>query len=256
MSRPSKNRDISARRRRKQEKGLPWAYIVPALIVLVVIVLAIIIETRGPSTSSSSYLAPGKLNFALPCLPDQNLFMHIHPWIRIVVDGKNVTIPGAIGIENAVPSGVSTWGEVYGGSTNTCFEPLHTHDSSGIIHIESTTNTTYTLDDFFQIWAQSYAYSLVNGTQHPIVFNSTDILGFKTNSTDKVVLLVDGHPSTAFGSLVLNTLAYCSANDTAASSPCEPTATGAPSWNSGQSPYPYGTGHTIVIEYGPASTVG
>lgn len=59
------------------------------------------------------------------------------------------------------------------------------------------------------------------------------------------MLLVDGKPSTAFGSLVLNQLDYCSAASTGP--PCYPTAVGDPYYN-GQ-PYPYGTGHTIVIEY-------
>ncbi|MDA4130947.1 MAG: hypothetical protein OK457_09265 [Thaumarchaeota archaeon] len=253
MSRKSRNRDISARRRRKQEKGLPWSYIVPAIIVLIVILLAVYVE-RGQTTSP--IIPAGPLNFPLSCLPNESLFFHIHPLLRIVINGQNVTIPGAIGIKNAVPVGHSTWGEVYGGSTSSCFEPVHTHDSSGVIHIESPTNTNYTLNDFFNIWAQTYAYALVNNTQHPIVFNTSDILGYKTSSTEKLVVLVDGHSSTEYGSLALNTLDYCSAITNATSSPCEPTAVGAPAWNGGQSTYPYGTGHIVVIEYGPPGTVG
>src|SRR5262249_4784787 len=42
-------------------------------------------------------------------------------------------------------------GFVVGGS---CFSWLHTHDETGIIHIESPIQRTYTLGDFFDIWGQ------------------------------------------------------------------------------------------------------
>ena len=254
MSRSSRNKDISARRRRKQEKGLPWAYILPAIVVIIVIIGAIYVETRG-SVANQPILPLSVANPVYPysCLGTESVIFHIHPWLRIVIDGKNITIPGAIGLKNPLPEGNSTWGEVYGGSASTCFEPVHTHDASGVIHIESPSNINYTLADFFDIWANTYQYAVVNNTHRPIVFNQTDILGYTNNSTMKVVLLVDGKVSTAYQDLVLNTLAYCSTSSTQTSSPCEPTAAGTPAWNGGQSPYPYGTGHTIEIEYGPSA---
>ncbi len=259
MSR-SKNKDISARRRKKQDKGLPWAYIIPAIIVIILIIGTVYVETKsGPITTTA--LLAGNLDFPYPCLGSESLFLHIHPYLQIVIDDKNVTIPGAIGIENPVPEGVYNHGEAYSGGANSCFEPVHTHDSSGLIHIESPDDQNYTLGDFFHIWAQTYSYALINGAKHPIVFNSTDILGYTTNSTYSLVLLVDGKPSAAYDNLVLNTLDYCTPSITSTSSPCYPTdwdsqtnSAGAPAWEGG-SGYPYGTGHTIVIEFGPTSSV-
>ncbi|HYB04626.1 MAG TPA: hypothetical protein VED17_09190 [Nitrososphaerales archaeon] len=260
MSHSKTSRDISARRRKKQEKGLPWAYILPAIIVIILIIGAVYVETRSGTITTTALLS-GNLDFPYPCLGTEALFLHIHPYLKIIIDGKNVTIPGAIGIENPVAEGIYTWGEVYTGGSASCFEPVHTHDSSGLIHIESPDNQNYTLGDFFNIWSQTYSYALVDGMKHPIVFNSTDILGYTTNSTYSLVLLVDGKPSNAFGSLVLNTLDYCSPTITSTSSPCYPTdwstltnSAGQPEWNGGTG-YPYGTGHTIVIEYGPSSSV-
>src|SRR5579864_6174042 len=109
-------KDISARRRRKQEKGLPWAYILPAIIVIIIIIAAAYVETRNGVTTTS-ILTPGALVFPFACLPSESLYMHIHVWLRIIIDGQNISIPGAIGIENAVPEGSSTWGEVYGGGS-------------------------------------------------------------------------------------------------------------------------------------------
>ena len=124
-----------------------------------------------------------------------------------------------------------------------CDEPLHTHDTSGIIHVEAPANTQYTLAGFFEVWKATYGTLSFNGTSHPITFNSTDILGFRADATHKVVVLVDGKPSTAYDSLV--SLDYCNAATTGP--PCSPTAAGDPSY--GGQAYPFGTGHTIVIEY-------
>jgi hypothetical protein len=158
-----------------------------------------------------------------------------------VIDGQNVTIPTAVGIANPVIlQGLA------GGGLNSCFEPIHTHDSSGILHIESNTNTNYTLGDFFEVWSATYHTASIDGVQHPVVFNSTDILGYKTDSTHTLTLLVDGKSSSAFGNLPLIPLDYCDAKD-ANIPPCYPTAGGDPAYGSGT--YPFPTGNTIVIEY-------
>ncbi len=214
-----------------QEKGrIPWSYIVPAIVVVVVVLGVVYIESStGPSTIVTTGIGNGI--FPLACSSEQSLVMHVHPWLRIVIENQNITIPSNVGV------------------TVSCDEPVHTHDSSGIIHIESSTYTNFTLGEFFEIWAATYAYAAINNTKAPIVFNSTDILGFRADQSHSVVLLVDGQKSNAYGSLVLNSLDYCNAsNSVSASSPCYATAQGNPFY-SGSSGYDFGTGHTIVIEY-------
>lgn len=213
--------------RRVRKRKFPWAYTVPASLIIV-IGLAIFLY----NFQQQSY------GFPFPCLPQESLTIHIHPYLRIIINGQNVTIPAAIGIINPVYS----QGIIVSG---TCFEPLHTHDASGIIHIESPSNTNYTLGDFFKIWSATYHTVLFDGQNRPIMFNSTNILGFKADMTHKVVLLVDGKPSSQYQNLVLNYYDYCSSSTTGP--PCYPTAVGDPYY--GGTTYPYGTGHTIVIEY-------
>ncbi len=191
------------------------------------IILIVIIATgAGLAYLVSFGLSAGQGNFPLPCAASVN--MHVHPYLQIMIEGQSITIPADIGISGS------------------CLEPIHTHDASGILHLETpSTSTKYTLGQFFQIWSATYHTVTVNGLAQPIIFNSTDILGFKADATHKVVLLVDGKPSSEYGSLVLNTLDYCSAATTGP--PCSPTAVGDPAYGGQQ--YPYGTGHTIVIEY-------
>ncbi len=238
------------------EKGkVPWGYIIPALIVLAIIIGVIYIESYSHPPVVG--LQPGNFNWPFAEVTS-SLVIHIHPWLVITINGKNVTVPQGIGCISDNPGD--------------CVEPMHTHDSSGLIHVESSTNTNYTLAQFFEIWNASYAYAIVNGAHEPIVFNNTDILGFKVNSSsDSLKLLVDGKSapsvdfsgsSSQYGNLVLNVLDYCSSSQPANSSPCYPTdagsngAIGNPYWNgvTGFAPgtaggYPYGGNHTIVIEY-------
>ena len=182
-----------------------------------------------------------------PCIAAQNYYIHIHPYLQIWVDGKNVTIPAQIGITQS------------GG----CLEPIHTHDASGILHVElsqAEANKNWTLADFFKIW--SYTCNLqpaqcptVNGTSRPVVFDSTNILGFTADSTHKVTLLVDGVESSAGGSLNLEQYDYCY-TAIAGTPPCSPTAGGPPSWkcsSTGQcGTYPYTTGNKIIIKFASA----
>jgi len=144
-----------------------------------------------------------------------------------MINGQTITIPADVGISGS------------------CLEPNHTHDASGILHVEAPgTSTQYTLGQFFQIWSATYHTVTVDGVKHPIIFNSTDILGFTADATHKVVLLVDGKPSSEYGALVLISLDYCSAATTGP--PCS-TAVGDPAYGGQQ--YPFGTGHTVVVEY-------
>ena len=173
--------------------------------------------------------------FPFPCLPYEGFQQHIHPYLQILVSGQPVSISALIGIR-ALPAG------------GFCFEPVHTHDASGIIHIESTSATqTYTLADFFAIWRATYPTVAIGGAPFPVDYTPADILGHRADAQHSVRLLVDGKPASAGPALVLNTLDYCSA--AMAGPPCAPTAVA--------DPYPpflvqqYGTGHTIVVEYAP-----
>ena len=63
--------------------------------------------------------------------------MHAH--LAIYINGKAVPVSEAIGI------------------TSRCIYWLHTHDTSGVIHIESPTQKTYTLGNFLDLWQQQFS---------------------------------------------------------------------------------------------------
>jgi len=210
------------------------------------VIVAILISIIGGVVYALSR-APGGSGFPFPCLAE-SVTLHVHPYLQIWIENTpgnnvNVTLPTAIGIlDPQITNGLAG-----GGS---CFEPLHTHDSTGIIHIESASiSDTYTLGDFFKVWAATPSYSSVNVPgfgARPVVFNSSDILGFRSDQTHTLLLQVDGQNSTAYSGLQIVPLDYCSVA-LASKLPCSSTAGGNPAWGGGT--YPYGTGHEIVIWY-------
>ena len=62
--------------------------------------------------------------------------VHIHQHLDLYVDGKQVTIPAQIGIS----------------ASQAFISDLHTHDATGIMHVESPTAASFSLGQFFAVW--------------------------------------------------------------------------------------------------------
>lgn len=241
MAQTRKQRVLEEVRRKRQQRT-----------IFSMVIVAVLIAIIGVGVWALSRNSNGS-NFPFPCLAETTN-IHVHPWLRIWIEqtpGNNVsvTIPSAVGILNPrISNGLA--------SAGTCFEPLHTHDASGLIHIESgSTSDIYHLNDFFNVWKATPGYSTVTVQgfgSRPVEFNQTDILGFNQDASHKLLFLVDGQNSTAYGNLVLNQYDYCNSGLPPTSTPCYPTDSGQtgianPYYGGGS--YPYGTGHTIVIFY-------
>lgn len=112
---------------------------------------------------------------------NEEIIMHIHPTIKITIEGKGVMIPQNIGINPALYKSHDL--DAYG-MKNPRMSPLHTHDSSGVIHVESTQVRTFTLGEFFDVWGVTF-------TDSCIMDKCND--GIKT-----VKMFVDGQASTEF----------------------------------------------------------
>lgn len=107
------------------------------------------------------------------CDPVEALVFHIHAHLDVIVDGKSSTVPAGIGIE-----------------PNVCLYWLHTHNTSGVIHIESPREITFTLAQFIEVWDNTPGISpsfeeLTNGDKNLKVFvNGIEV----KNSFDKIPL--------------------------------------------------------------------
>ncbi|MBV8727533.1 MAG: hypothetical protein JO233_07085 [Candidatus Eremiobacteraeota bacterium] len=78
---------------------------------------------------------------AIQCETTEQVTMHIHSHLALFVKGKQIQIPQYVGI---VPTG----------NTTACLYWIHTHDPTGIIHVEAPEIHQYTLGNFFDIWGE------------------------------------------------------------------------------------------------------
>lgn len=93
------------------------------------------IMVNGQALSSSSSPYPELTINGIECDIVEHLTFHTHTNLTMIVDEKQQKIPAGIGI---IPTKCIYW--------------LHTHDDSGLIHIESPINQSFTLGQFFNIW--------------------------------------------------------------------------------------------------------
>lgn len=98
----------------------------------------------------------------------EQLAYHVHAHLDVFVDDVPIVVPAGIGINISDP-GVRTFNEpdgsvAYGGiqgCATPCISPLHTHDSTGIIHTESATAEGNTLGQLFTEWGVTLGESCV-----------------------------------------------------------------------------------------------
>src|SRR5207237_791999 len=93
------------------------------------------VRTRGFRTPCTGPPTPSPAS-NVPCGPSEVFIRHEHAHLTILIRGQIKTVPAFVGIT----------------ATSICW--LHTHDTSGIIHIEAGDNRALTLGDFFAVWRQ------------------------------------------------------------------------------------------------------
>lgn len=111
--------------------------------------------TPNDTGTSSGDIQPGKSVDGIPCGAMEVTTYHVHAHLTIVINGVQKTVPGGVGIANAA---VGPGGFV---STGTCFMWLHTHDASGVLHIEAPAQQDFTLKQFFDIWGKTLSTTQV-----------------------------------------------------------------------------------------------
>lgn len=169
------------------------------------------VEPLEDRTLTTVAVPPGPFLFT-PVADNVPLAVHHHFRLAILIDGRDQTIPDRIGIVGRDEA-----------------DPIHTHDSSGLIHIESPVPRDFRLGDFFAIWGQPFDRESVLGfhavapeqspERFPLPesprfcspdpawgtrFTREDIPATYPDTLHPVTLTVNNRPSAAFGSLVLH----------------------------------------------------
>jgi hypothetical protein len=100
-----------------------------------------------PWTNNTEQLGARLNQIHLPQLSAEGTVLHIHQHLDLLIDGNPITVPAGIGIP----------------TPETFISPLHTHDETGIIHLESPTNQDFFLGQFFDVWGLRLSSICIGG---------------------------------------------------------------------------------------------
>jgi hypothetical protein len=154
---PQRRSDPRRPGRFSERRGL-WLLVGVAALAVIAAIVAGVLVTRGGSDSTAANVpnqsdlpglqtGPAPWNAGLDTLPDrldpvgvhaltnEGQVLHIHQHLDIFVNGKHEPVPQGVGI--------------YDGQFLT---ELHTHDPTGIIHVESPVAKHFNLGQFFGVW--------------------------------------------------------------------------------------------------------
>jgi len=169
---PQRRAETRRKRTPEEKRTLYFAIAFAASgIAAIAIVLLVLSLFGGKSSSAKSFddanlvglqTGPAPWNAGVDHLPDrlkplgvhalgaEGEVVHIHQHMDIYVDGKHIRVPTGVGI--------------YDGQFLT---ELHTHDSSGIMHLESPKKATFTLGQFFGVWGVRLTDECIGGYCRP-----------------------------------------------------------------------------------------
>jgi len=83
----------------------------------------------------------------LPALAMEGNALHIHQHLDIIINGTKTPVPATIGIS----------------ATNDFIAPLHIHDDSGVVHVESPVVKDFTLGQVFDVWGVRFTKDCIGG---------------------------------------------------------------------------------------------
>jgi hypothetical protein len=152
-------------RRRSRRRRRLWIALASLVVPAIAVTVALAAGSGGSSPTLPPASLPGLLTgpapwpanvgdlrarldaLGLPALSAEGTALHIHQHLDVYVDGRRVVVPAGVGINFA----------------EQFISPLHTHDTSGIVHVESPTIRTFTLGEFFAVWGVRLTPSCVGG---------------------------------------------------------------------------------------------
>lgn len=147
-----------------KSKGVIWTFVAIILFVGLIVwgknashkavktvenptILAGLQNGNAPWPAEIVHLFERLHQIGLPALSTEGTVLHIHQHLDIFIHGHQVLVPAGIGI-----------------NTDAQFiSPLHVHDDTNVIHVESPTMQTFTLGQFFDVWGVQLTNDCIGG---------------------------------------------------------------------------------------------
>ena len=148
-------REAARRRIARAERRRQLAWIVG---ITIAVAAGVFFFTNRNERDTSTVALPGELTTKAPWdanaaksaaratalgLPAEGTTMHEHADVEIFVHGKKEPIPTDIGIDPAAGT----------------IQSIHTHDDTGLVHLESSESREFTLGEFFGVWGVRFTPS-------------------------------------------------------------------------------------------------
>ncbi len=141
-----------------------------------------------------------QLDSSLSSFIDTNkkIVMHIHPQLNVTLGGEPLLVPSGIGINTTLwnDHSLDQYGmqpmKMTGKDMSMIMQgmsPLHTHDTSGVIHVESNEFRNYTLGKFLQNWGIE-----LDGKEVILSVNGNNIKDYKNHilaDKEQMILNID-----------------------------------------------------------------
>ncbi|MFD7904366.1 hypothetical protein ACFVSN_04430 [Kitasatospora sp. NPDC057904] len=117
----------------------------------------------------------------LPMLGAEGTALHIHAHLDVYADGQPVTVPALVGIDEAAQK----------------LSPLHTHDTTGVVHIESPVTADFSLGQFLTEWQVSASADHLGGLRTDATHTLTAYVDGKAVSGDPAAIVLHAHDEIA-----------------------------------------------------------
>lgn len=144
------------------------------LLVIFLLVLIFVglskMQKTAPSTTRKELLAL--------CTGHAVNNIHYHAQLAIVFKNEPYTIPAFVGINKQSFS-----------PNNTCIHPVHTHDTTGLIHVDYPRKHPFTIGDFFKTWG--------------IIFSKDQLASMHTYDKYSIAMTVNGVSNFDFEKYIL-----------------------------------------------------
>ena len=140
LTRQERRREEQRRREEEQRSAARAKRITTVSIiavgVLAVAVLVYFVITQGKTPANAAYPPIDNVS----CQSTEQGGTHIHAHVTMYVNGTKTALPANIGIA----------------PDSSCLYWLHTHDDTGVIHIEAPEGVSVTFGNFLHIWEQRF----------------------------------------------------------------------------------------------------
>ncbi|MEZ0064542.1 hypothetical protein ABIA32_000530 [Streptacidiphilus sp. MAP12-20] len=138
-------------------------------------------RTTLPPWSAPADAAAAVKAAGLPMLSSEGSALHIHAHLDVYTDGKATTVPADIGIDVSAQQ----------------LSPLHTHDESGVIHVESPVQAVFSLGQFVTQWQVSMAADHIGGLKTDATHSFSAYVNGTKVSGDPAAIILHAHDEIA-----------------------------------------------------------